>query len=352
MMKYPGLTNRLSAIGAANLQKMTNQFSLGIALIATSAFISVGNAQAVTFTPPSGGGAPSQSTGGASRGMVLFSPAAKNAVPVQSTGGASRGSLFTPTSGQRSPHGSMGGASRGQVFTPAAGNGAPSQGSGGASRGQVFTPAAGNGAPSQGSGGASRVGNYPLNAAAIAGSKSDTPLAMIAVLPQTFYGTTVSAHPTILVYLPASIAKEAVFSLKDEAGNTHTQMTVPVSGQTGIMAVKLPAEALALEIGKNYQWFLALKVDGKLSPSTPYVNGWVRRIQPGAALASALKQPDVLKQATALGANGVWYDCVATLATLRATQSNSAALAKDWSELLSSVGLKEIAQAPLVISAH
>ncbi|NJR42775.1 MAG: DUF928 domain-containing protein, partial [Akkermansiaceae bacterium] len=36
----------------------------------------------------------------------------------------------------------------------------------------------------------------------------------------------------------------------------------------------------------------AVKVDGQLSPSTPYVDGWIQRIQPSAELATAMQQED------------------------------------------------------------
>ncbi|WGV25575.1 DUF928 domain-containing protein [Halotia branconii] len=301
------------------LQHLTAALSV-IALIASNTWAS---AYAVTFTPP-----------------------AKNGAPSQATGGASRGNLFTPAKGNSAPRQASGGASRGNLFTPAKGNSAPRQASGGASRGNLFTPAKGNSAPRQASGGASRVGTYYLNPSTIAAG----PAALIALLPQSFYGTTVSERPTILVYLPASNADEAVFSLKDEAGNTHYQTNIPVAGKTGAIAVKLPADAPALAIGKNYQWFLALKVDGTLSPSTPYVDGWIQRIQPTAELATAIQQKDSLKQAAAFGENGVWYDCVATLAALHTAQPNNATIVKQWEELLSSVGLKDIATVPLVAS--
>ncbi len=181
------------------------------------------------------------------------------------------------------------------------------------------------------------------------------PGALIALLPQSFYGTTVSERPTVMVYIPASNAQEAVFSIKDETGKTHHKMTIPVAGKTGAMsttgfayAIKLPANA-PLAVGKNYQWFLALKIDGQLSPSTPYVDGWIQRIQPSAELATAMQQQDALKRATAFGKHGVWYDCVATLAALHAEQSNNATVIKQWSELLTSVSLKEIATAPVVM---
>ena len=220
----------------------------------------------------------------ASAYAVTFTPPAKNGAPSQSTGGASRGSFFTPTKGNSAPSQATGGASRGNLFTPANGNSTPQQATGGASRGNLFTPANGNSTPQQASGGADRVGTY-LNPKKVAASG---PAALIAVLPQSFYGTTLSERPTVMVYIPASNAKEAVFSIKDEAGNMHHKMTIPVAG-SGAIAVKLPADAPALAVGKNYHWFLAVKVDGQLSPSTPYVDGWIERIQPSAELATAMQ---------------------------------------------------------------
>jgi Domain of Unknown Function (DUF928) len=302
------------------------------------------------FTPPAKNGAPRQATGGASRGGNLFTPPAKNGAARQTTGGASRGNLFTPKKGNGAPRQATGGASRGNLFTPKKGNGAPQQASGGASRGDnLFTPKKGNSAPQQASGGASRVGTSYLNPSTVAGIG---PAALIAVLPESFYGTTLSERPTVMVYFPASNAEEAVFSLKDEAGNMQHQMTIPVAGKSGIITVKLPNDAPALAVGKNYQWFLALKVDGQLSPSTPYVDGWIQRIQPSTELAMAMQQKDAVKQAEALGKNGVWYDCIATLAELHNTQPQNVAIIKQWEELLSSVSLKDIVTAPLLVSTN
>jgi Domain of Unknown Function (DUF928) len=290
-----------------------------IALIVSS---TLSSADAVTFTPSSKNGAPSQATGGASRGN-FFKPKKENRAAKQASGGASRGNLFTP-------------------------KGAPKQATGGASRGNLFTNR-GNGAPRQASGGASRVGTSYLNPSTVA---STGPAALIGLMPQSYYGTTISERPTVMVYLPASDAKEAVFSIKDKAGQTHHQMTIPVAGKSGVIAVKLPNDAPALAVSNNYQWFLALKVDRQLSPSTPYVDGWIERIQPNVELVTAMQQQDALKQATALGKNGVWYDCVATLAALHASQPNNPAIIKQWGELLTSVSLNEIITAPLVASAN
>jgi hypothetical protein len=256
---------------------------------------------------------------------------------------------FTPSTNSGNPPQAKGGASRGNLFTPIPGKGTPQQARGGASRGNLFTPIPGKGTPQQASAGGSRVGTYYLHPSTTVDKKE--PATIIALLPQNFYGTTVSAHPTIMVYLPASNAQEAVFSLKDEAGNMQYQMKMPVTEKSGVMTIKLPTNAPALVVGKNYQWFLALKINGQLSPSTPYVDGWIQRIQPSDELATAIQEKDALKRATALGKNGVWYDCVATLADIYKAEPNNLNLRKQWEELLTSVSLQEIVTANLLASA-
>jgi Domain of Unknown Function (DUF928) len=262
--------------------------------------------------------------------------------------GRADAAMFAPPAGQGAPSQATGGASRGNFFKPPTGQGAPQQATGGASRGRLFKPAKGKGAPMRAAGGASRVGRYDLNAAGNNISASTGPAALIAMLPSTYSGTTVSAHPTLMAYLPASPAHTAMLSLKDEAGNMVYQQNFPVSGEAGLVAIALPSSAPALEVNKNYQWYVALPVDGDLNPSTPYVDGWIQRVEPTAAVAAALQQPDLLKQAEVLGANGIWYDCVAKLAAARASQPDSKALTEQWTELLESVGLQDVSEVPMI----
>jgi hypothetical protein len=255
---------------------------------------------------------------------------------------------FTPAPGSGAPSQATGGASRGGFFKPPTDQGTPQQASGGASRGRFFTPAKGKGVPQRASGGASRVGRYDLNQPSDNPTASSGPAALVAMLPQSFNGTTIAAHPTIMVYVPASTAKTAVFSLKDDTGNMVYQQQLDVSGKAGLVAIALPANAPALAVNQNYQWYMALQVDGELNPSTPYVDGWIQRVAAVPAVATAMQQPNVLEQAEVLGANGVWYDCVAKLAGLRARQPASPELDKHWAELLESVGLQDVTPVPLI----
>jgi hypothetical protein len=297
------------------------------------------------FAPKKGKGTVNEATGGASRGS-MFAPKKGKGTVNEATGGASRGSMFTAAPGRRTLRESTGGASRGGMFTPKKGTGTVSEATGGASRG-LFARSRGKGIVSESTGGGARTGTYNLNPSLLA---SDGPASMMALVPQSYSGTTLAERPTLLVYLPGSAAKTMVFSLQDEQGNVQYETTLPVSNESGVRKITLPADAPALKVDQNYQWFLALKIDDELSPRTPYVDGWIQRITASPAIAQALQTSDGMKRAEVLGKNGIWYDYTAEIATLQTNEPQNQSSQKEWQELLEEIDLKTIAKAPIVAS--
>jgi hypothetical protein len=274
-------------------------------------------AQAVPFSPPPGNASPSQATGGASRGTA-FVPPSSNSAPQQATGGASRGTTFAPPRENSAPQQATGGASRGTTFAPPADNAAPQQASGGASRGSIFTPPIEHSAPVNTAGGASRT-----NLQGTYASEQGLSVALMALTPQSFYGTTISERPVFMVYVPSSDARELVFSIKDQEDNMHYQMRLPAPAAAGVVAIHLPDDAPALEVGKNYHWYTAVLVDGSMSPSTPFVDAWVQRIEASSELAQAMKMERGVQDVEILAKGGVWYDSISSLARLRTAQPTS-----------------------------
>jgi hypothetical protein len=171
---------------------------------------------------------------------------------------------------------------------------------------------------------------------------------MMALTPQSFYGTTISERPLFMVYVPSSDAREIVFSIKDQDDNMHYQMRLPAPAEAGVVAIQLPADAPALEVGKNYHWYTAVLTDGSMSPSTPFVDAWVQRIEASPELVQAMKLERGVQDVEILAKNGVWYDSISALAILRTAQPTSATLATNWGELLDSVGLNDVATAGVV----
>ncbi|MEM6252574.1 MAG: DUF928 domain-containing protein [Cyanobacteria bacterium P01_D01_bin.156] len=303
-------------------------------------------AKAVSFTPPEDNNAPQQSTGGASRGNWQFVPPSDNSAPQQSTGGASRDFGFIPPADNAVPHSNTsGGASRnGFNFIPPPDSAAPRTSSGGASRDIGFIPPLDNATPSDTAGGASRTNSYGTNSLLFQ-AVSDS---MLAITPNSFYGQTLTARPMFMAYVPPSTIQQAVFSLKDEEQNLVFEQIVAIPAEGGVMAIQLSESAPELEIGQNYQWFLTLKVDAQITPASPFVDAWVKRIAPTEELADLLASDYSLENAETLAQNGIWYDTAAILASHQAVTSTQD-IAESWSELLTSVGLSRMAEAPIIV---
>lgn len=199
----------------------------------------------------------------------------------------------------------------------------------------------GEGKPDDTAGGASRSGGCLQAGSNIGGC-------IVPLMPETKGGLTISERPTFLVYVADRAAKELFFSLRDESDNGVYQAKIALNGQTGIVSVKLPDNAPALEVGKTYQWAFIMVGDQGLRPDSPGVRGEVRRVELNPELKSELAEGKPLDRAELYGKNGIWYDTVATLAQARREQPQDTTLVANWQDLLKSVGLEAIATQPLL----
>lgn len=205
----------------------------------------------------------------------------------------------------------------------------------------TFNPPAGN-KPKTSTGGASRSLGQCINQA----ENSALPLA--ALLPNSASGLTVASHPTVLAYLPETNASKVFFSWQDENNQEHYQTILPIENKAGIISLTLPQDAPPLEVGKNYQWALAVMCDGKLQPDSPMIQGQIKRVEMTPSLSDRLKNANPLETAAIYGEEGIWYETVATLAQLTANQPNNSDITSNWQNLLTSVGLEKVATTPLV----
>ncbi|MBW4547305.1 MAG: DUF928 domain-containing protein [Symplocastrum torsivum CPER-KK1] len=207
---------------------------------------------------------------------------------------------------------------------------------------QVTFEPPGDGKPDNTVGGASRDSGQCLQDA-ITSQQTITPL-----MPTTNRGLTLVERPTFFVYVPQTSAQKAFFSLKDKDESYYYQATLPMPETSGIVSLKLPADAPALEIGKSYQWSFVTICGERLAVDDPRVESQIQRIELNTEFSSQLKNLSPLERAAVYGADGIWYDTVATLAELRRSQPNDLTLAATWENLLKSVGLNAIATKPLL----
>lgn len=169
-----------------------------------------------------------------------------------------------------------------------------------------------------------------------------------ALIPVNHEALTVAKHPTFLVYMPQTSARQVFFSLQDRNQNNVYETMLPTTGEAGVMSIKLPADAPELEIGKRYKWYVTVMCGNALRPDSPIVEGEIRRVEPGTETNSELDKASPIERAALYGKNGIWQDTLATLADLRRSQPTDPTLTATWEQLLESVGLEAIAKEPLL----
>ncbi len=211
-----------------------------------------------------------------------------------------------------------------------------------ASRPPVFRGAfrpTGAGAPPDAAGGASRnSGRCPQD-------RIGEDASITLMTPDSNGGLTVSARPTLLAHINRSTAKRLFFSIRDDRGNYHYQTMLPMPQKEGIVAFNLPKSTAELEPNKMYQWSVVLVCSARLRPDSPRVEGWIQRQSPDS---TAPAPASSLDQAVSYYNAGLWYDALGTVANLRQKYQGDRQYEQAWSELLQTVGLNRLAQAPLI----
>jgi hypothetical protein len=151
----------------------------------------------------------------------------------------------------------------------------------------------------------------------------------------------------LLAYVGETSAQKIFFSLRDSNEKQYYQATLPVDRTQSIVKLQLPPTGPQLEVGKSYQWSVALICGETLRPDSPRVEGWIQRITPPPSLSQALEGKSLLEQASLYAAQGIWYDTLAALIALQQQQPHDPALATNWAALLESANLQAIASVPL-----
>lgn len=216
----------------------------------------------------------------------------------------------------------------------------------------AFKPLPGRGVPAATAGGASRGqcpaverGSSPLVALVPA-------LEMPGAIAPEIEGLTVDPLPTFFFYIEGLGMQQVAFSLKDEQNNDVYTTVLSLSEQsTGVIQVKLPPEVSPLKVGQTYRWSFGILCEAQ-NPNVPlevmFVTGAVQRIEPDSGLLQQLAQASPLEQAVLYAQNGIWFDSVKSLATLRQSQPDDPITLAKWQELLQSVKLEKLAAAPFL----
>lgn len=200
----------------------------------------------------------------------------------------------------------------------------------------VMFRSSGRPAPRQTYGGASRDG---------ACFAEDNNIEYKSLWPSQEVGLTIAEHPTLFAYIPQTSAQQVLLSIKDEADNLHYRQYLPLKAHGGVVGVKIPQDAPPLQLEKNYRWSLQI-VCHQDDPDHPETFGWIRRVPMDANFASGGAKASVEKVSW-LAQAGIWCETISTLASLRQAEPENQTLRANWQELLTSVGLEDLATQPL-----
>ncbi len=150
-------------------------------------------------------------------------------------------------------------------------------------------------------------------------------------------GLTTDDRPTLLVYVPDTSARVLEVTLaREDDGTELFRKQVSAPSEAGIVPV--PLDEHSLEVDTVYQWYVSAICDDVDRSGNPLVNGWVKRVE----------GDDITSNTTEEYAEaGIWHETVLSLYERRQAQPGDDRLAADWRELLRSVGLEEVSDAPL-----
>ncbi|NEQ77691.1 MAG: DUF928 domain-containing protein [Okeania sp. SIO2D1] len=162
---------------------------------------------------------------------------------------------------------------------------------------------------------------------------------LTALTPGDNVATTVADNPKFFVYVPEHEAKSAEFEITDKSGNSIYSTKLDISETSGIVQLALPKK-LSLTTNKEYTWTFAMICDEWDRGADEYVEGTIKKVEISSDLENSLKNASPLEQAEIYAKARIWNETIATVAELR--NSNPT----EWEELLTSVGLQEIASEP------
>lgn len=168
---------------------------------------------------------------------------------------------------------------------------------------------------------------------------------------KSFLAVTISEYPTFWVYIPElpSNIRNGEFILQNESGEDIYRQSLKLPSNSGFMSISLPSEPpYSLKIGQKYHWYFKIYCREKeLEPKYFYVDAWIKRIALNKELDLKLKSIKSHKYFTYLNEK-IWYDAITDLGQILQTNSQDNALKSDWVEILKSIDLADIAQAPVL----
>ena len=205
-------------------------------------------------------------------------------------------------------------------------------------------------------------GSRSINAACLA--TPDQPV--VAIMPKSNLGLTLSQHPTFWFALPAiSPDRTLEFGLYDSAGDLVYTENFQIPEKAGISSLSLPKTVNALDKEENYRWYLSVVCDPNSRSEDLVVTGWIRRTQADSTLQNQLANATLQERLSIYATSNLWFETLSAFAEIHDTALSDTALStdnstafngtreqleqqtnKEWVALLESIDLPQLSTTP------
>lgn len=159
---------------------------------------------------------------------------------------------------------------------------------------------------------------------------------LTALVPEDGQGLTTAEYPLFWFYVPyaAKDVHSIEFSIhnRDET-TTLYRISLQLAKTPGVISIPLPpSPGNALKLNQSYHWYLVVNCQPTDFENNLVLDGWVTRVQPSS------------------DSEIIWYDELTNLAKRYLSEPQNTQVKSAWAELLRSVGLERLVQAPLISS--
>jgi Domain of Unknown Function (DUF928) len=176
------------------------------------------------------------------------------------------------------------------------------------------------------------------------GCTDSIPVTLSLLAPSNHVAQTTSARPTFLWHVSQKTSKQLEFTLTEPGQSKPIHTAKLNADKPGIMKLTIPENAPELAVGKEYRWTVQIICNQNRPSQNVNARALIQRVSSTQELqrniASATSERE---RAMAYMQSGIWYDGVAVLNQLQATNSRDKQAVDYFASVLEQVGLNKVA---------
>jgi hypothetical protein len=168
---------------------------------------------------------------------------------------------------------------------------------------------------------------------------------LMALIPEKTVGISAAASPQLFFYVPKIKETSTLeFVLRNQQDQLIYETFLSTEGN-GIMKVEVPREVKAslLKADQKYHWYLSMICNDQQRSRDIVAEGWMRQKTLDQKLQEKLNNVSSLEKVAIYREQGIWFDALSVLAESLDSVTEKTMMHQQWSEMLGSVGLENLA---------